>query len=98
MQGLFPDRQLEWPRIDKVRAAAIGAPDAVYGEEIVAFVAPQPGERATAEEIAARCAELLPGFKAPKRVILVEELPKNDRGKIDRSVLKKMWARDYAER
>lgn len=79
-------------------AAAIGAPDAVYGEEIVAFVAPQPGERATAEEIAARCAELLPGFKAPKRVILVEELPKNDRGKIDRSVLKKMWARDYAER
>ena len=79
-------------------AAAIGAPDAVYGEEIVAFVAPRPEEQATEEEIAARCAELLPDFKTPKRVILVDELPKNARGKTDRSVLKKMWERDYAER
>ena len=79
-------------------AAAIGVPDSVYGEEIVAFVAPRPGERPTAEEIAARCVELLPGFKAPKRVILLEELPKNDRGKTDRSILREIWARDYAER
>jgi acyl-CoA synthetase (AMP-forming)/AMP-acid ligase II len=63
-------------------AAVIGVPDETWGERICAVVALRPGEQATAEEIVAACRDRLGGYKVPKQVEFVPELPRNVAGKI----------------
>jgi acyl-CoA synthetase (AMP-forming)/AMP-acid ligase II len=76
-----------------VDAATVGVPDDIYGEEVVAFVVLRPGAALGADDILAHCAALLPAFKAPKRIVLSEALPKSERGKLDRGALVEMWRR-----
>ena len=84
-------------RNPKVReAAAVGVPDKIYGEEVVAYVAVKSDETIDEEEVKAWCAESLPDFKAPKRVYFMDDLPKSDRGKIRRDDLKDIWTRTEA--
>jgi long-chain acyl-CoA synthetase len=70
-------------------AGVIGIPDAVYGEEIKAFVVIKPGKRVNEEELIAFCKDRLPTFKLPKRVQFTESLPKNLLGKVLRAELRK---------
>jgi acyl-CoA synthetase (AMP-forming)/AMP-acid ligase II len=79
---------------DIVEAATIGVPDRVYGEEVVSYVAVRPGTAPSEAGVLAFCAEILPDFKRPKRIVLVSEIPKNQRGKIDRNALADAWTRE----
>jgi long-chain acyl-CoA synthetase len=63
-------------------AAVIGLPDPVWGESVTAVVVLREGTTATETEIVATCRDRLAGFKKPKRVEFVDELPKNVSGKI----------------
>jgi acyl-CoA synthetase (AMP-forming)/AMP-acid ligase II len=74
-------------------AATIGVPDRIYGEEVVAYVAPRPGAHPTEAALAAHCAAALPEFKRPRRIVVAAAIPKTDRGKIDRAALKVDWRR-----
>ncbi|HMS73784.1 AMP-binding protein [Gordonia sp. (in: high G+C Gram-positive bacteria)] len=65
-----------------VEAAVVGVPDAHYGEEVVAVVAPKPDSELTAEEVTAWCTERLAAYKYPRAVVFVDELPKGPSGKI----------------
>jgi long-chain acyl-CoA synthetase len=67
-------------------AAVLGVPVPGRGEFLRAVVACRPG-RLTPEEIVAWCRERLSAHKVPRSVILVEALPRNARGKLDRSAL-----------
>jgi acyl-coenzyme A synthetase/AMP-(fatty) acid ligase len=78
-------------RPEVAEAATVGVPDKVYGEEVVAFVVLRAGSRLGADEILRHCAVALPAFKAPKRVVLRESLPKTERGKLDRKALVELW-------
>jgi acyl-coenzyme A synthetase/AMP-(fatty) acid ligase len=78
-------------RADVVEAATIGVPDPIYGEEVISYVVLRPGAPPDAEELLRYCATVLPPFKAPKRIILADALPKTDRGKLDRKVLAERW-------
>lgn len=79
-------------RNPKVReAAAVGIPDGIYGEEVIAYVAVKSGESLTEEDVSAWCADSLPDFKAPKQIYFMDELPKSDRGKVLRDALKDIW-------
>ena len=78
-------------------AATIWVPDPVYGEEAVSFAALRPGAAVDAETIRTHCAGLLADFKVPKRVIFLDGIPKNERGKIDRAALVALWDRDFAD-
>ncbi|MDQ0579143.1 acyl-CoA synthetase [Streptomyces rishiriensis] len=71
-------------------AAVIGLPDATWIEAITAVVVPR-GE-VTEEELIAHARENLPHFKAPKRVLFVEELPRNASGKILKRELRERFA------
>ncbi|MEA1872715.1 MAG: AMP-binding protein [Chloroflexota bacterium] len=71
-------------------AGVIGIPDAVYGEEIKAFVVIKPGKRVNEEELIAFCKDRLPTFKLPKKVQFREPLPKNLLGKVLRAELRKL--------
>jgi malonyl-CoA/methylmalonyl-CoA synthetase len=74
-----------------LETAVIGVPDADFGEAVVAVVVPQPG--ASLDPVALRSAarEHLAGFKVPKQVHVVEALPRNAMGKVEKATLRRMF-------
>ena len=76
---------------DILEAAAVGVPDPIYGEEVVCYVVARPGRGIDEAAVAAHCTDSLPAFKRPKAVMFTESLPKSDRGKIKRDMLREMW-------
>ena len=77
---------------DVVEAACFGIPDPVYGESVAGWVTQRPGAALTVEALKAFCAERLPEAKRPVVIEVVEALPRNDRGKIDRNAIRDAWA------
>jgi acyl-CoA synthetase (AMP-forming)/AMP-acid ligase II len=67
-----------------LEAAAVGIPDAQYGQEILAAVVLKPGSPCTIEELSAFCQQDLGRYKTPKLIRLVDELPKGPSGKVQR--------------
>jgi crotonobetaine/carnitine-CoA ligase len=68
--------------------AVVGAPDPMRDEVPVAFVVLKPGgEPASAEDLIGWCAERLSPAKRPRRITLVEELPRTSVGKIRKFLL-----------
>jgi acyl-CoA synthetase (AMP-forming)/AMP-acid ligase II len=72
-------------------AATVGVPDAVYGEGIVSFVVPRAGRRASADDLLAHCRRRLSAFKLPQAVLIVDAIPKTERGKVASERLRAMW-------
>jgi fatty-acyl-CoA synthase len=75
-----------------VEAAVIGVSDPKWGEVGHAFVALAAGAKTTADEILAACKVRLAKFKVPRKLQIMEALPKNASGKIDKKVLKEQVA------
>lgn len=73
-------------------AAVIGEPDETWVENILALVVLKPGMTATEEEIIEHCKEHMAGYKKPKRVVFVDEFPKNTSAKILKTELRKIYA------
>ena len=71
-------------------SGVVGEPDDIRGEQPIAFV--ELIEGATVEEAALRdwCRERLAGYKVPRRVTILDELPRNPTGKIMRRELRSM--------
>jgi long-chain acyl-CoA synthetase len=69
-------------------AAVVGAPDPVLGEVPVAHVALYPGFTTSAEELVEHCRGLLARIKIPTRVDILDTLPKNAVGKVDKPALR----------
>jgi malonyl-CoA/methylmalonyl-CoA synthetase len=81
-------------RVGVIESAVIGLPHADFGEAVTAVVASADGV-----DEAALIAELrkeLAGFKVPKRVIVVPELPRNAMGKVQKAELRKRYADLYS--
>lgn len=68
------------PEVSEV--AVVGVSDAKWIEAVCAFVVPREGAAPSEEQIIAHCARHLAGFKTPKRVVVLEGLPKNPSGKV----------------
>lgn len=62
--------------------AVIGAPDAEWGENVVAFIVAAPGEEVTERDLDTLCLAQIARFKRPKFYRFVAELPKNNYGKV----------------
>ncbi len=80
---------LRHPKV--LEAAAVGVPDDIYGEEVVCYVVAKPGEDLGEAELRAHCDAALPEFRRPKEIHFVDDIPKNDRGKVRRDALKEQW-------
>jgi len=76
---------------DLIEAATVGVPDPVYGEEVVSYVVTRPGATIDADDLLRYCRSVLPAFKAPKRIVISDALPKTERGKLDRKALAARW-------
>ena len=72
-----------------LEAGAIGVPDERSGE-VVKVVIVKKDESLTAEDVKAYCKDKLTGYKRPKIVQFVEELPKTNVGKILRRELREL--------
>jgi long-chain acyl-CoA synthetase len=73
-----------------LEAGVIGVPDAVYGEEVKAFVVLKISGSVCEDELIDFCKQHLPAYKRPKSIRLMNELPKSALGKILRRELRKM--------
>jgi long-chain acyl-CoA synthetase len=69
-------------------AAVVGAPDPYRGETVVAFVSLRPGCAVDADELVAFCRTRMAAYKYPRRIEIVDELPKTPSGKILRRALR----------
>lgn len=69
-------------------AAVVGAPDPVWGESVVAAVVLRDGASLELDELRAYCRGMLAGYKLPKHLHLLDEMPLNGAGKIQKQILR----------
>jgi acyl-CoA synthetase (AMP-forming)/AMP-acid ligase II len=72
-------------------AAVIGVPDERWGETVKAIVVKAPGHDPTQEQIIASARAHIAGYKLPKTVDFVAELPRNASGKVLRRLLREPY-------
>lgn len=76
-----------------LESAVIGAPHPDFGEGVVAVLVPLPGAKPDLVAIEVAVSALLARFKHPKHYVLIEALPRNTMGKVQKNLLRD----DYAE-
>ncbi len=78
--------------IDGVAGSAVtGVADERLGERVVAAVEIDDGAELTTEEITERCRHELARYKVPERIVVVEALPRNAMGKVDRTAVDRLF-------
>ena len=63
-------------------AVVVGVPDPKWGERLAAVIVLEPRTALREDDIVAHCREFLGGYKVPRSVRFVEELPRNPAGKV----------------
>ncbi len=78
-----------------LESAVIGVSHPDFGEGVTAIVVPRPGVALGETEILAALAGRLAKFKAPKRVFVVDSLPRNAMGKVQKAALREAYKQIY---
>jgi fatty-acyl-CoA synthase len=77
------------PAVSEV--AVIGVPDAKWVEAVAAVIVVKAGQQLTEQEVMDHCNRHMASFKAPKRVMFAESLPKNPSGKLLKRELRTLY-------
>ncbi len=77
-------------------SAVIGLPHPDFGEAVAAVAVAKPGSALKEEQIIAILKKQLANFKVPKRVFIVDELPRNAMGKVQKNVLRNQYGGTFA--
>jgi len=75
-------------------SAVIGVPHPDFGEAVVAAVVPRAGADLNTEAMIFELKSRLAGFKVPKQIAVVNELPRNTMGKVQKNVLRQEWVKE----
>jgi long-chain acyl-CoA synthetase len=73
-------------------AAVVGVPDEILHERVVAAVVERPGRRFEPEQVRADLRARIADYAVPDRFLVVDELPRNANGKIDRAQVRAAFA------
>lgn len=79
-------------------SAVIGAPHPDFGEGVLAVVVPRPGARLDGAALVAALKTQIAGFKVPKQVFVMNELPRNTMGKVQKNLLREQHKAAFAVR
>ena len=80
-----------------IESAVIGVPHADFGEGVTAVVVCNKGAKVDEAFVLKALDGRLAKFKMPKRVIVVEELPRNAMGKVQKNILRDTYSKIYAK-
>ena len=75
-----------------LESAVIGAPHPDFGESVVGCLVAEPGVEPDLDAIAAAIGESLARFKQPRHLVLLDALPRNTMGKVQKNVLRDRFA------
>ncbi len=81
---------------DVAAACVIGVPDATWGESVKALCVRKPGATVEAEALRAFVGSQIAGFKRPRLIEFVPELPGQEAGEIDREAVKAQYGAQSA--
>ncbi len=77
-------------------SAVVGVPHPDFGEVGVALVIAKPGAAVDPDAVIATLKTLLANFKIPKRCVVVQELPRNTMGKVQKNLLREQYKNTFA--
>jgi malonyl-CoA/methylmalonyl-CoA synthetase len=81
-----------------LESAVIGAPHPDFGEAVIAVIVRRPEATTLIEAgVIATLKSQIAGFKVPKRVFVVTELPRNTMGKVQKNLLREQYAKLFAD-
>ena len=80
-----------------IESAVIGVPHADFGEGVTAVVVCDQSARIDETSVLKALDGRLAKFKMPKRVIVVDELPRNAMGKVQKNILRDTYAKIYSK-
>ena len=75
-----------------LESAVIGVPHPDFGETVVGVLVAEPGAEPDLDAIAEAAGTTLAGFKRPRHLTVVEALPRNTMGKVQKNVLRDTYA------
>lgn len=78
-----------------LETAVVGVPDELWGERVHAVIKLKDGEYATGQEIIDFCRDKIAGYKRPRSIDFVTELPKSPTGKILRRIIREPYWRNF---
>lgn len=73
-------------------SAVIGVPHPDFGEAVVACLVAAPGATLAEEPVRAALRDRLAAFKLPKRVLILDDLPRNAMGKVQKAELRRIYS------
>ena len=76
-----------------MECAAIGIPDPKWGEVVQAVVVCKPGRTLSEAELLVHCRTLIANYKCPRRLVLLDELPRTGTGKVSKLALREQARR-----
>jgi malonyl-CoA/methylmalonyl-CoA synthetase len=80
-----------------IESAVIGVPHADFGEGVTAVVVCDKGAKVDENAVLKALDGRLAKFKMPKRVFVVDELPRNAMGKVQKNILRDTYSKIYAK-
>jgi len=76
-------------------SAVVGVPHPDFGEGVIAVVVPESGAEVTEEAVVAGLKDRLARFKQPKHVFVVDALPRNAMGKVQKKELRERYGKVF---
>ena len=77
-------------------SALVGVPHPDFGEVGIAVVIPKPGASIDGDQVIAQLKSQLANFKIPKRCFIVDQLPRNTMGKVQKNILREQHKQLFA--
>ncbi|WP_312223363.1 malonate--CoA ligase [Rhizobium rhizoryzae] len=80
-----------------LESAVVGVPHPDFGEAVLAFIVARPGKSPDTKAISEAASTNLARFKQPRDIILLDELPRNTMGKVQKAALRERYKNRYVE-
>ncbi|MDU8946553.1 malonate--CoA ligase [Ovoidimarina sediminis] len=71
-----------------LESAVIGVPHADFGETVLGLIVPEPGATPDLDAIAEATRTALARFKHPRKLLVIDSLPRNTMGKVQKNILR----------